>query len=272
MFRAIARYFRALGYLLVGKIDAARTALSTSPTVVRATYDAILREKKKRIQQYKDAVAGMIAQEEKKKAELRRQSDELARLEKLKEGAAAMARRVVEKHGGNVAAIKGDPDYMKCQAAFKDFNSTIEEKEARVAELEEDIRALSSSIAGHKIQLETLHREIEQIRQEREETVADIITAREEKELADMIAGISEDRSSQELQELRELRQRAKAGARVARELAGTDAKRTEEEFLEYATRSSADTEFDRLIGLAKESSEATGQREEEEGPKLPES
>ena len=40
MFRAIGRYFRALGYLLVGKIDAARMSVSSSPDVVRATYES----------------------------------------------------------------------------------------------------------------------------------------------------------------------------------------------------------------------------------------
>ena len=41
-----------------------------------------------------------------------------------------------------------------------------------------------------------------------------MITAKEEKQLADMITGISEDRTSKELQEMRDLRTRSKAGAR----------------------------------------------------------
>jgi hypothetical protein len=98
MFRAIGRYFRAVGYLIVGKVDAARRTLSTSPDVVRANYDRIIDEKRKRIGQYKDAVGGMISQQEKKKVELKRQSEEVARLQKLREGAAAMARRVAERH------------------------------------------------------------------------------------------------------------------------------------------------------------------------------
>jgi phage shock protein A len=239
--------------------------------VVRATFDNIVREKKSRIQQYKEAIAGMIAQEEKKKAELKRQSEELAKLEKLKEGAAVMARKVVEKHAGNVDAVKNDPEYLKCQAAFKDFSSTLEEKESRIAELEADIGTLAKSIAGHKTQLETLHREIEQIKSEKEETVADLITAKEEKELADMISGISEDRTSEELQELRDLREKAKAGARVSRELAGTETQRSEAEFLEFATQAASDNEFDRLIGLTKEAAEPKAE-EPADRTKLPES
>ena len=254
MFKAIGRYFRALGYLLTGKIDSARMALATNPAVVQATFDNIISEKRKRIQQYKDAIGAMIAQEEKKTAELKRQSDEVARLEKLKEGAAAMARKVVEKLQGNIEAVKGDAEYLKCQSAFKDFSSTLEEKEARCGELEDDIKTIRESVASHKIQLQSLLREFDNVKSEKHETVADLITAKEEKELADMVSGISEDRSSQELQELRGLRAKAKATARISREVAGTDTRRVEEEFLQYATQSTADNEFDALIGLAKQS------------------
>jgi chromosome segregation ATPase len=268
MFGAIARYFRALGYLLTGKIDAARSTLNTNPNVVRATFDQILREKTTRIQQYKDAVAAMIAQEEKKKVELKRQSEEVARLTKLREGAAAMARKVVDRHNGDVEAVKKDPEYIKAQAAFKDFSSTLEEKEARIADLEADIGTLSKSISGHKVQMESLLRDLEKIRQEKEETVADMITAKEEREIADIISGISADRTSQELQEMRDLRQKSKAVARVSREVAGIDAKRSEDAFLAYAAQSVADDEFDKLIGLTKEKEPA---KQEGERTRLPE-
>jgi transcriptional regulator with GAF, ATPase, and Fis domain len=66
-----------------------------------------------------------------------------------------------------------------------------------------------------------------------------------------MVTGISNDRTSEELRELREIRQKAAANARISRELAGTDAKRAETEFLEYAQASETDNEFDQLIGLA---------------------
>jgi chromosome segregation ATPase len=268
MFRAIARYFRALGYLLTGRIDAARMTLGTSPHVIQATYDHVIEEKKNRIQQYKDAVAGMIVQEEKKAAELKRQSEEVARLQKLKEGAAAMARKVVQRHNGNVEAVKTDPEYVKCQAAYKDFSSTLEEKEARCADLEEDIKNLRNTVNGHKTQLQSLLRDLERISQEKHETVADVMTAREERELADMIAGISEDRTAKELEGLRDLREKARAEARVSREMAGIDTHRAEEEFLQYATETRTDTEFDKLIGLAKEQERP---KPEAERAKIPE-
>ena len=254
MFRAIGRYFRALGYLVTGRFDRARQSISMSPDVVRATYDRVIDEKKKRVHQYKDAVAAMITQEERKKSALKTVSEEIARLRKLREGAAAMAKKVVERHNGDVEAVKSDREYVKCQAAYKDFSSTLEAKEQRAQELEAEIQELVKNVGGHKTQLENLMRDLERIQQEKHSTVAEIITAKEEQEIADMISGISKDRTTEELQDLRELRDRAKASARVSREMAGTDVARSEAEFLEYATKTAADDEFDALIGLSRES------------------
>lgn len=258
MFRAIGRYFRALGYLFTGRIDKARRAISANPNVVGATFDRVIEEKKKRIDQYKDAVGAMIAQEERKKSQLKTLSEEVGRLKNLRDGAAAMARKVVERHAGNAEAVKNDPEYVKCQSAYKDFSTTLQEKEARCAELEKDIQTFVQNIAGHKTQLQSLLREIEKLKSEKHETVAQMLTAKEEKEIADMIAGISRDRTGEELQELRDIRDQATATARVSREMAGVDAKRSEQEFLDYAAKTTADSEFDALIGLTKETRAAS--------------
>ena len=97
MFRAIGRWFKALGYLLTGQIDSARRVLDTNPHVVRAKYDAIIRDKVARIQTYKQAVAGLIAQQENKMAVVKRLTDEVQNLERLRAGALAKAKQTVEK-------------------------------------------------------------------------------------------------------------------------------------------------------------------------------
>lgn len=253
MFRAIGRYLRAIGYLITGRIDKARRALMADPNVIRATYDQIIKEKKRSINQYKDAVAGMIGQEEKKKAKLKSLTDEIQQLERLKAGAAAMAKKLVAKHNSDVEAVKADPDYARCQAAFQDFSTTLAEKEQRVVELEADMEALSKGIADHKVQIQAVLRDFDKIREEKHDAVADVVSAREEQQIADMVSGLSNDRTTEELAELRDLRREVKAKARMSREMSGLDTKRDEEEFLAYASESVANDEFDALIGLAKE-------------------
>ena len=263
MFGAISRFFRAIKYLFTGKVDSAADALSANPTVISATFDRVIGDKKKRLNEYKDAISAMIAQEENKKERLKELTLEIEKLEKLKSGAAARAKALVEKYNGDVEAVKNDPEYLKCQAAFKDFSNTLDEKRQRANELDEDLRQLVTNVNSHKTQIQNLMRELEKIKEEKHDAVADVLSAKEEKQIADMVNGISNDRTTEELQRLREMRQKAVANARISRELAGMDAKKAESEFLEYAQKSAADDEFDALIGLSTKKESASSDRQQ---------
>lgn len=254
MFRAVGRWIKAIGYLLTGQIDSARKTLDTNPHVIRAKFDDIVREKTARIHQYKQAVAGLIAQEENKLQKVKNLTEDLQKFGNLKAGALAKAKKVAQElksKGMSTEQIHQDEDYMRCLSAFKDFNSTIGEKQARIDELETDLADYGSRIGDHKVQLQSLLRDIEKIRDEAADTIADVITAKEEKDLADTIAGIAQDGTAQELQRMRQLRSEIKAEARISKELAGTDTRAQEAEFLEYARKSESSDEFDALIGLA---------------------
>ena len=84
MIKAIGKYFRALGYLLTFRINKAREELDLNPGVMMAGYDNVIEEKRKRLNQYMDAIGAMIAQEESKKDKLRSLTEEISKLEKLK--------------------------------------------------------------------------------------------------------------------------------------------------------------------------------------------
>lgn len=256
MFRAIGRWFRSLGYLVSGRVDSSARRLDTDPHAMRAKYDDVIREKTKRIHQYKDAVAGLIAQQEHKMAQVKSLSEELKHLEDLKAGALAKAQQRVgelQAGGADKAVIQADADYQKCLAAFTDFSSTGKEKQARVDEAEADIEDFGRRIKEHTLQLNQLRKEIDKLRAEANEAVADVISAKQEAEINDALAGIGTDSTAEKLNELRRMRQEVKAGARVSKELAGTDGQLAEAEFLEYARKNAGNSEFERLVGLAAE-------------------
>jgi phage shock protein A len=258
MFKALGRWVKAVMYLFTGQIDAARRILDTNPHVIRAKYDEIAREKTSRIQQYKQAVAGLIAQQEKKMATVKSLTEEVGKLERLKAGALAKAKQRVKQLGGQTKEqIQEDEDYRKCLSAYNDFSSTVNEKQDRITELETDIAEYTKRVRDHKVQLQQLVRDLEQIKAESHDAVADMITAQQEKEIADTISGIAEDGTAEELQRMRQLRQEVRAEARISKEIAGTDSKAQEAEFLDYARSNSVNDEFDTLIGLA-ESTDST--------------
>lgn len=254
MISALFRWAKAVGYLLTGQLDSARRTLDTNPHVMRAKYDEVIRDKTDRIHQYKQAVAGLIAQQENKIAKVKTLTAETTKLEDLKSGALAKAKQKVaqlQAQGKTEQDIKTDEEYLKCLAAYNDFSSTLLEKQARIDEHETDIKTYSDKIKDHKIQLQHLVREIDTLKAEAADAVAEIITAKQEKEIADAFSGIAEDGSEKELQRMRELRQEVKAEARISREMAGTDTRAQEAEFMEYARSTVANDEFDSLVGLA---------------------
>jgi SMC interacting uncharacterized protein involved in chromosome segregation len=275
MFGALGRWWKTVWYLMSGRIDSARAELDKDPHVVRAKYEDIVRDKKDRIHQYKDAVAALMAQQETKISKVENLSKEVNQLESLKAGAAAKAKSLAAKlkaQGLGPDAIKQSDEYRQCLTAYNDFSSTLNEKNNRIAELEGDIGEYGKTIGSHKIQLQSLQREIEKLKAETADAVADIISSRESEQLADMLAGISQDTKSKELEDLRALRQQVKSEAKISGELAGTDTKVQEAEFLKFAEESESNDEFDALIGLAAEvETPAEQPRETEPDSKLPE-
>ena len=251
---AIWRYVKSFLYLITGQIDKSRRVLDSNPNVMKAKFDDIIKSKVDQIHTYKQAVATLIAQQEKKMAKVKSLTEEVQKLENLKAGALAMAKQTVAKlhgEGKTKEEVHADPDYKKCLTAYNDFAATLTEKQDHIKDLENDIGEYDGSIANHKINLQQLQRDIEKLKSEAADAVADVITAKEERDLSDMLNGISKDGMAKELQDMRDLRHEMRAEARVSREMAGTDSKQQEAQFLEYARSNTASDEFDSLLNMA---------------------
>jgi phage shock protein A len=222
-----------------------------NPEAVRGAYEDIISDKKGNIQRYKQAIGQLIALVEQKKTAVKNLTGEVDRLEELKTGAIAKAQQTaaaLQGEGLTEEEIKQHADYTRCVTAYQDFNSNLQEKTGRITELENEIEGAQADIESHKLQITSLHRDLDKIKSEQSEAVADLITAREQEDIADMLSGISMDGTSAELTRMREIREKAKARSTVAQELAGTDSKGEEEEFLTAARSSSTNDEFDSLI------------------------
>ena len=251
---AVWRWCKAALYLITGQIDKSRRVLDKNPSVMQAKFDDIIKGKVDQIHTYKQAVAKLIAQQEKKMAKLKALTEETKKLETLKAGALAMAKQTVSKlqqEGQTKEQIHSSEQYRKCLTAYNDFAATVTEKQDHIKDLEGDISEYDESLANHKVNLQQLTRDIDKLKSEAADAVADVITAKEETDLADMLNGISKDGMAKELQDMRDLRSEMRAEARVSREMAGTDGKAQEAEFLEYARTNTATDEFDSLLGLA---------------------
>ena len=261
----VSRFFKAIWYTLTGRSHELADRLMENPEAARGAYEEIIEDKKRNIQRYKSAIGQLIALVKQKEGTVDTLTKDIERLEQLKSGALVKAKNVaaqLQQQESAPEAIKQDPDYMKCVAAYNDFSSTLNEKNDRIHELEADIERAQNDIGSHKLQLTSLARDLDKIKQEQSEAVADLITAREQEDIADMLSGISTDGTSAELARMREIRERAKGRAHVAQELAGTDSRAEEEEFLVAARGTAASDEFDSLIFGAEQTDKAESQTE----------
>ena len=274
MFRALARFFRAIKAVLTGRIDRAADGVSTHPDAIRAEYRDIIREKKERLQAAMDAVAQIMALRKKAETRSERLAKEIGQKQSLMEGAAAMAKkRVATLKGQGVAPeeISQDPEVAKCQGAYADFKSTLATIESELVSLEQQAVQYTEAINRHRTQLEGLQRGIAEIERESHEAVADVISGVERKRAADLLASISTDASSERLQRMRDIRASVSSKAEISEALAGTDTAAQEQEFLAYARESQADDEFSNLIGLGEETEEAPQEAPPEQETQLPE-
>ena len=267
MANGFTRFFKAIWYTLTGKAHESADRMMENPEAVRGAYEDIINDKKGNIQRYKAAIGQLIALVEQKRSTVKSLTDEVERLEELKSGAIAKAQQAaaqLQGEGLSQEEIKVHGEYTRCVTAYQDFNSNLTEKTGRITELENEIEGAQSDIESHKLQITSLHRDLDKIKSEQSEAVADLITAREQEEIADMLSGISMDGTSAELTRMREIREKAKARSVVAQELAGTDSKSEEEEFLTAARSSATNDEFDSLIFGAQQ----TDAKTETETPK----
>ena len=255
MFSAIGRLFKAIFYAITFQFDKLTATLRTKESVIRATYDGIANAQTARIQQTKTAVAGLMRFKATKEIRMKTVSEDIDRLQKLIAGAAAKAKqRVAQLQAGGMTTIeqfRTDAEYVRCQKAFTDFQGTLTDRRKEAESLEHELSTMDSSIGENKNMLEGMLRELDKIKQEGEETVADAAIAKQKKEISDLMTGISVDTTSKERQSMQEMRQKLKAEADISQQLAGIDHNKAEADFMQYAAASEANTEFEQLLGLA---------------------
>lgn len=251
MFKSLGRLLRAVGHKISGVFGRKTEDLMKDSDAMRGAYTDIIDEKKGRINEYMKAVGEMSAQNEGRVGQIKRLSEQVSHLEKVKGGALAKAKQVqaeLTAAGKSAEEIAQDGNMLKYRAAYADASSTLTSKQEQITQIETEIAAAKTRIDGHKVQLQTMQREIKKLKSESSEAVADVKAAQFEKSIADTISGISADSTDQTLEMLRGVRNNARGEAAIAREVAGNDAGALENELAAYGSSSQDASDFDALM------------------------
>lgn len=253
LFSAVGRWFKAIGYLFTGQVDSARKVLDSNPHVMNAKYDEMISSLSLRINQYVDAAAKVSAFSAQKKAALLVNAGEIEKLQKLQVGAMNMGKQVSASLQSKGIDPASDVEYIQHRSAHNDFSSTLLEKMKTKKELEDSIAESERNNKNNLATLKTLQREYQELKKEQGEMVGRMISANVERELNQMVAGLDANTGNvlNERNKIREMVMEAEAGAKITGQVAGTDARRAEEEYLSLAVSSAANSEFDAATGVA---------------------
>lgn len=252
LFASIGKYFAAFGYLLTGRVDMARQKLATDPNVIRATMDEVIKGKKQNIGEMMDAVAEIINLQETKKQQKGRFTEDLVTKRKIQMSAKRITEERIKKlqaEGKTPEQIKADPEFMRHSSAFAAVTTEVNALESNIQRADADIASYQTKLDQYKIRLEGMKRDLEKSKEKKGTLVADAITAEQELRLNKMLAGIESDSSAAQTEaDLEDAVGKLRAKARVAGELAGTDTVVADAQYLAYAEKSAAASEFDTLL------------------------
>jgi DNA repair exonuclease SbcCD ATPase subunit len=268
MLRAFVKLLSGFVYLLTGgMVNLEKKLFQGNTTVIAAKYDSVISVKTKRQAELLAAIENLVTINAQKEQDVRRKTEEIAKLRQNQLGAKNKAQKLSE--GLTKEAAEQNVEYVKARAAYTDYATTIAEKEKRCSEFEADVKARTEMVQKYKVEFQSLQRELDKIKSEKHESIADITAAKEAAAANKQLLGLSEDHSSETLRELREQRDRYKASVAVSADLAGLSAKLADEEYASYAEKDEAENEFDAAMGFAEKVE--NNQPELSEKAKLPE-
>ena len=252
MANGFTRFFKAIWYTLTGRAHETADRMMENPEAVRGAYEDIIADKKGNIQRYKQAIGQLIALVEQKRSQVKILTDEVENLEELKSGAIAKAQQTaadLQKEGMAPEEVKVHAEYTRCVTAYQEFNSNLQEKEGRIDELEGEIENAQADIDSHKIQITNLHRDLDKIKSEQSEAGRrSNHRTRTGRNCRYAFRHPAWTELPLNCHGCEKSRAKAKGRSKVAQELAGTDSKNEEQEFLTAARSSNASDEFDALI------------------------
>jgi len=223
---SIGAWISAFFAKIFGTVDRSTDKLRQDPDVMKHEYGSVIQEKSGSARRLKEAIATLIRTQEGYKTELERVEDEAEELATDVAGAEAAAIARANKlvaAGKSQADVEADPEYLGLIESHTDWSSSLGDKRARITDLETLIAQLGEQIDEQTLNLKGVMRQIEDLKVEQAQAVAEVISNKELAQINDMLSGLATDGTGERLRSLREARGQVKAEARLSAALAGTD-------------------------------------------------
>ena len=193
MGNAVKTYLKSLANKFPGRRNRREHIKRTNAEMLRSAYGVLIQHREESIQQYKTAVGMLIARNEQKKCLLSDLENEINNVNNTMDRAKEKSESVsaeFKKAGKTEEEIAEHPEIIRCEKACQDFQNTLDDKTARLSTIQIELKSIEDKLESFKLRMVQHHRDIDRIQQEQTETINELQNRREDKEIADILAGL----------------------------------------------------------------------------------
>ena len=199
LLKAIGRFLTFKWLWAGGKVNqAAEETFTSSAEGVGMAFDIQKDKEVKDHAEFIKAVSTLAANVEDSKKRLEESLEREEEAIKMRDAAKFQLSKVLKAKGLGREAAQTDPDVMKWQRAFLDFQSKVKTEDELQARLEPDLQERQGRLDQLKTQLAKRQREIKALDDQKAQAIADFVDAKTTSELMDRLSGLeaSADRSA----------------------------------------------------------------------------
>jgi phage shock protein A len=247
------KFFKRIWTILVGTFfRMGDDAVSSSPSAIRSTYAVAIDDAYKRYRDMQQAVALLAREREKTSLEIKKLSEREEELQRKLNGALSLSEQ--------------DPDNEDHRKAGARYLEEIQKINSRQAELEKIHENQIGRVDSYKGKLRDFTSEIEKLKREQGEMVAEFVSNKHIIELESKLQGIGETSTDSAIVAIREKVANLRAEANIASEMGEATAETTDKQYEEAGAETQAVKQFDELLKARSYANKSTSSESRELG------
>jgi len=228
-------FFGKLWAMLRGVfIRAGDDLVSSSPEAIRSTYAAAINDAKKRYKDMEGAVALLAREREKTEQSLKSLETEEADLQRRLEGA--------------LAAAEAAPENATHREAGTRYLSRLKDIAEKKGTLATDLEAQRGKVEDYKIKLRSFTDEIERLKREQGEMVAEFVSNQQVLQLEDRLRGLADTAVDESIVAIRDKVAALRSQAKIATEMRSSTSGAQDETYERIGAEKEAAARFDELL------------------------
>lgn len=258
---SVGRFFRAVATVLTFGLVKFSERVEQDPRAIKLDYEDVIKQKATAAEQLKNALGGLIGQQEMIIGQHKEVLSTIAGLERERDGFYALMeerRDALRGKGTADEQITQDAEMARYIAAYNDASSTLEAKKQHAEDLKSQIDGLQTSIDNTVIQGQQLAREVQRLQAEKHEAVASMVVNQNLDRINSALAGIATNGADDRLAGLRQRVAEMRGRAAAAERIAGTDVTVDREKARQAAMRHATNAELLGKLGLKSKAAPAS--------------